>query len=463
VRKVGLNPEPGHFKDDVLDRLALTANVAQFISFSSGSDPAIRHTRIHDPPSGRAFPSLEAAIQALLDRCVDPSVNVRSFLPDQPKANEFLYGLRDVDHAAATVRRLASQGLFTIVNETIDVNDGGVSGVAYAGLMEFAPGDTPRCVEKPGTATLPRPLGLRVLETIYGFRPALDYEDRFRVEFSVHPLKRGVRHDHTVVWEMEPAEPILLDAIISWPNRFSRLIGDKAFGLLIADTLGFPVPTTTVVSRGVGPFRIGRPTGSAEIWIRTCPIEQIPGRFTTRRGWLDPFELLASEDPDGVTIASVLAQEGVEARYAGATLAGGDADIIVEGTKGTGEEFMQGQVGPETLPSAIVSDVLAMYREVASCLGPVRFEWAHDGSTCWILQLHHGGTETTGRVIYPGEFSVEHRFPVEHGLEALRTLVGRLQGTGEGIVLEGLVGVTSHFGDVLRRARVSSRIEPSQV
>jgi hypothetical protein len=34
-----------------------------------------------------------------------------------------------------------------------------------------------------------------------------------------------------------------------------------------------------------------------------------------------------------------------------------------------------------------------------------------------------------------------------------------LQGTGEGIVLAGRVGITSHLGDLLRRARIPSRIE----
>ena len=47
------------------------------------------------------------------------------------------------------------------------------------------------------------------------------------------------------------------------------------------------------------------------------------------------------------------------------------------------------------------------------------------------------------------------------GLEGLRELVTRVQGTGDGIVLVGEVGVTSHFGDVLRKGRVPSRIEPT--
>jgi hypothetical protein len=50
-------------------------------------------------------------------------------------------------------------------------------------------------------------------------------------------------------------------------------------------------------------------------------------------------------------------------------------------------------------------------------------------------------------------------FEVSDGIEALRELIGRVRGTGEGIVLVGRVGVTSHLGDLLRRAQIPSRIE----
>jgi hypothetical protein len=64
------------------------------------------------------------------------------------------------------------------------------------------------------------------------------------------------------------------------------------------------------------------------------------------------------------------------------------------------------------------------------------------------------------RTIYPGRASVEHRFRIDNGLEELRELASRLSGTGEGVVLVGNAGVTSHLGDVLRRAKIPSRIEP---
>jgi hypothetical protein len=451
--------EAGHFKDAILDRLAETANVAQFVSFGPGLALSLRYARVHDwEPAGPT--SVGDAVQALLDRSPEHSVNVRSFLPDQPKSHDFVYGLRELDEVVATIRRLAERGLYTIVNETIDVNDGGVSGVSYAGVLEFAPGDTPRCVEKPGTAAFPYELGTSVLETVYGFRPDLDQVADVRVEFSIHPIRRGVRRAHTVVWEEEQVESIRLPVEITWPNRFSRFLGDKAFGLAVAHAASLRVPATTVVSRAVAPFAFGLPTGTGEHWIRTCPVEQVPGHFTTRRGWLDPFELIAAEDPDGDQISSVLAQEGVEAAFSGAAVAGADGALIVEGVAGSGEEFMQGRRPPQPLPSRVVEDVNDTYARGTEAFGAVRFEWVHDGAAVWVVQLHRGTTGSLGRTIYPGEAEFVHGFQVDEGLEALRSLIDRVE-PGEGITLIGNVGVTSHLGDVLRRARIPSRIEPS--
>ena len=56
-----------------------------------------------------------------------------------------------------------------IVNESVDVNDGGVSGVSQGGLCEFAPGKTPRCVEEEEeVAALPVDLALSVFQRVYG-------------------------------------------------------------------------------------------------------------------------------------------------------------------------------------------------------------------------------------------------------------------------------------------------------
>jgi hypothetical protein len=448
----------GHFKDEILANLATHANIAQFVSFSAGASPTLRFASIHKTTERTS--TVAEAVKALLSHAAEGSVNIRAFDPRQPKSHEFLYGLTDARTVVEHIQRLAASGLHSIVNETIDVGDGGVSGVSYGGVIEFAPEDTPRCVEKAGTASLPRELGLRVLEIVYGFRPELDQPEQVRVEFSIHPIRRGVRNTHTILWEEEEAPPTRLEADLMWPNRFSRFLGDKAFGLVVAHAAGLPVPETTVIPRNLPPFRFGTPTETTETWIRTCPKEPVPGLFTTNHGWIDPYKLLAEEDPTGEMISSVLAQEGIEAEFSGAAATDNvGAVAVVEGVRGMGADFMLGQAKPEALPSAVIREVEAMLRAASSELGPVRVEWVHDGKKVWVVQLHRGSTPSRGAVIYPGAPTVEHRFPVERGLEALRHLVQELQGTTEGIVLIGLVGVTSHFGDVLRAGRIPSRIE----
>jgi hypothetical protein len=441
-------------KDSVLHHLAESANVAQFVSF----DPEARqrHARIRGFAVDHCFESIDEAARALLQS--SGSVNVRSFEAHRAKSREFIYGLKDANEVASEIKRLAAGGLYTIVNETIDVNDGGVSGVVLGSIVEFAPGDTPRCVEKPGTLSLARGLALSLLERVYGFCPDLSrYGLAERVEFSIHPIRRGTLQEHTIVWEMEKVGEFDSPAEIIWPNRFSRFIGDKAFGLLLADVLGLPVPATTVFPRSLPPFTFGKKTSSGETWIRTCPTEQEPGRYTTHRGWLDPFELMADEDPEGTKIASVLAQEGVCAAYSGSLIVDAEGGIVIQGVGGYGEDFMLGRALRD-LPAEIEHSVRDLYNRTSEFLGPVRFEWAHDGNSAWLVQLHKGATQSLGNTVYPGEASFFHRFDVTEGIDALRELITRTK-SNEGIVLIGRVGITSHLGDLLRKARIPSRIE----
>ncbi len=444
-----------HYKDEGLDQLSRSGNVAQFVSF----DPSVtqRFSRVIGYEPNFRFESLRVAVDALL-RSPEGAVNVRSFAPDSPKGRDFFYGLSGADAVIDKITQLSNAGLHTIINETVEVTDGGVSGVIFGDLIEFAPGDTPRCVEKPGTTALQRSQGLRFLETVYSFRPALDYPLTSRVEFSLHPLRRGYNNEHTILWEMQDDDPAGMQQELNWPNRFSRFIGDKAFGLMIADLLGMNVPRTTVISRGIAPFSFGRPTGTGEMWIRTCPIEQVPGKFTTQHGWMDPFQLLAVEDPEGTAIASVLAQEGVEARYSGALIVGIGERPIIEGVSGMGEEFMLGQAKGK-LPAEVVAAVTVIHDSLKTQLGPVRFEWVYDGAKVWVVQLHRGMTLSSEGVICPGDPARFHDFAVENGLEKLRELIEKVLTTHEGIILIGDVGVTSHFGDVLRKAKIPSRIQ----
>lgn len=79
------------------------------------------------------------------------------------------------------------------------------------------------------------------------------------------------------------------------------------------------------------------------------------------------------------------------------------------------------------------------------------------------MQLHRGATQSSKGIIFPGDPEYFERFDVKEGLEKLRALITNLQDKGHGIILVGDVGVTSHFGDVLRKAKIPSKVEaPSE-
>lgn len=443
-------------KDEILDALAERGNVAQFVAFRPDATgrPEQSYSRLADLNPNTRFASSSDAIAALLARAPEGGVNVRSYLPESPRSREFIYGLTNVDEVISALARLTAEGLHTIVNETVNVADGGVSGVAQGDLVEFAPDDTPRCVEKPGVASLPFDLAIRLLQTVYGFTPQLTRSEA-RLEFSIHPQRRGTRSEHTLLWEYEQDVPSAASASMAWPNRFSRHIGDKAYGLLIAWLLGRSVPMTTVVGRRVAPFTFGVDTGSFESWTRTCPVEPQPGLFTTARGWLDPFALLGLEDPDGTRIASVLSQRAVSTTFAGAAISGSEG-LIIEGARGEGDTFMLGITPPQKLPESVLRIIRRQNDELESSLGPVRFEWVYDGDCLWIVQLHRGGTGSAGLIVVPGDAKFWAEFDVSQGLEALREFVAAIP-TGHGIELVGEVGLTSHVADVVRRAGTPTR------
>lgn len=450
--------EARNFKDSVLDSLSNHGNVAQFVSFSPSLD--IRYSRIVGHSPNASFASPRDAIASLLRVSPEKSVNVRSYYPEHPKSQEFIYGLRNVESAEAAVRRLASQGLYTIVNETVDVNDGGVSGVALGDVIEFAPGDTPRCVEKPGTLSLPRTVALSMLQRVYGFAPTLP-RGRWRIEFSIHPVPRGHRQGHTILWEAERETAMQRAPRVGWPNHFSRFLGDKAFGLLLADCFGFPVPSTVVISRNVAPFAFGRSTGTGETWVRTCPREPVPGEFATLRGWTDPFRLLTQEDPDGKELVSVLSQEGVRAAFSGASIGTGQQEAIIEGVQGVGSEFMLGRKAVQQLPSRTIAAVAELMESVVRVVGgTLKLEWAYDEEIVWILQMQQIEHPVRDAVVVPGEATRFRRFDVADGIDQFREFVADTKTAGDGIILVGSVGITSHFGDILRRSGVPSRIEP---
>ena len=446
-------------KDVALDGLATHGNVAQFLGFRPGHGDRLVQTfnRIRGYPANYEFESPKAGIKALLKRSPEARVNIRSYHPDDPRGREFVYGLDTAEAALEAAERLVREGLFILVNETVDVTDGGVSGVVHGGIIEFAPDDTPRCVERPGVCSLPTAWGLSIFETIYGAKPPSVADGR--LEFSIHPRPRGYRHGHVLTWEFEETPPPTDSARVTWPNRFSRLIGDKAFGLLIANEIGLSVPRTLVVGRRIAPFWFGAPTGSNECWIRTCPFEPQPGLYTTTKGWLDPFTLLQQEDSSGTVIASILRQDAVAAAYSGATIVGSEGALIIEGVRGEGDTFMLGEDVPTALPEHVLHDVRDVYDRGRDHLGPIRFEWVHDGEKVWVVQLHVGSTESSSQMLVPGDAAAWERFPAEKGLGGLRELLRNLA-PDVGIVIEGEIGLTSHIADLIRKAQRPTKLVP---
>lgn len=453
------------YKDQILDAMAEKgANVAQFASF--GPDGMKRFARIRGISPSKNFTGVESAAEKILRTGVQ-FVNIRSFLPEKPDGNPFFMGRNGFETPQkidAKARELMAQRFYVIINEEIDVNDGGFSGVLLGNVAEFATRDTPRCVEKPGCALLPRLIMLDFARTVYCCRINIPYDRSYRVEFSVHPGPVGYARQHQIIWQIEKTERghEIPEPKPHWPNRVSEDISDKAYGLLMAHLYGFLVPRTKVVSRVIPPFEFGEETRSPETcWRRTCPKIQQPGLFTTKHGQIDPFALMQEEDPDGTQIAAIIFQDDIEAVYSGAAITNATEGVIIEGKKGHGDDFMVGTGTPDTdLPDHVKDAVTNIWEKACAIFGPVRFEWCYDKTgTLWIVQLHIGKSLSLGNVIYPGDPEHFEIFETNLGLEALRTFIEKAKRENFGIILKGNIAITSHFGDVLRRNRIPSRLE----
>lgn len=447
-------------KDRALVALAEKFNVAQFVSFAPESKSRLvqQHARVVGFPADHLFDSPSAALFQLLRSSPEGTINLRSYSPDSPHSREFVYGIASHATAVEIAERLAAHGLYIIANETINVCDGGVSGVIEREVIEFAPDDTPRCVEKPGTASLPRDMAISILSKVYGFEMEVGDSSHSRIEFSIHPLPRGWKRAHTVLWEQAPAENEVSSPRMVWPNRFSAHIGDKTFGLLMAECAGVSVPRTTVFGRRVAPFSFGRPTGGTEVWMRTAPREPQPGRFVTRKGWADPFALMAKDDPKGEVMA-LLCQWAIPAAYSGAALVTAEGELLIEGRRGEGDKLMLGVARAELLPTEVISRVESMFHALAQTYGPVRFEWVYDGSSVWVVQLHRGQTQTSATVLVPGEAEQWVSFEASLGLDALRLMLADLP-AHSGIQVLGEIGLTSHLADLIRQSRRPAKLRP---
>jgi hypothetical protein len=172
---------------------------------------------------------------------------------------------------------------------------------------------------------------------------------------------------------------------------------------------------------------------------------------------MDPFKLLSVEDPDDRSIASVISQSAIQARFSGAAITDRDGKPVIEGIRGEGDRLMLGQRSPEILPDQIIADVERTYGSAVSTIGAVRFEWVHDGQRVWIVQLHKGGTNSAAATLVPGEAAQWAVFKASQGLEELRRFLADLP-ADVGVRIEGEIGLTSHFADLLRKTKRPARI-----
>jgi hypothetical protein len=445
-------------KDEVLNNVSNELNIAQFASFSP-YDLKNRFSRIYGFQPNFNFPSINEILQVLIRNSKENSINIRTFKPDHLKGNPFDYQIKDPFEAYEILKKRADDGFYTIVNETIDIEDGGVSGVVLNEIIEFSPNDTPQCVEKEGVCSLPREVGLSILNKVYGFYPKLNFNKNQRVEFSIHPKRSGFLNEHTVIWEVENVLEYKSDFYIDWPNNFSRFLGDKVFGLLIANEFYEYVPKSNVFTRNVAPFIFGKDTGLNEIWLRTCPSEKNPGKYPTYFGWKDPFKVL--NDTDILkNVVSIISQNAIDPFFSGAVIPGKN-DLIIEGVKGSGDKFMLGGPPIKELPKELKEKIHFAYKNISFNLGNISFEWVYDGKFLWVVQLTLSAPVSDSRTIYSGEAIKYIKFKigrdVEKSLEKLRDLVKTIK-PGNGIELIGNIGVTSHLGDVLRKACIPSKL-----
>lgn len=439
-------------------------NVAAFVSF----DCEMNVRLVSLPPSAPLPGSDHASLIKELIRC-SPSnaVNVRLFRFGTSTGARMHTNLKCPDAVANLVRTCLGVQDYAIVSEAIPVNDGGVSGVVSAGVMEFLHGVTPRFVDQPQDIDFPQftaDVGARFLAAIYGSDVSFSFPKHIRVEFSAHPNPVGIRGTRMVIWDaykvMNPAREAPKSY---WPNAYSEWIGDKLYGELAAWSSGFKVPETkgflhpcitnhdgTVLSRWTPPAGItfGKSTGSQNVWLRSSPSRRRPGHYPTRRSSKSPLSFLMEVDPIGLEVRSCLRQQEVEAHYSGAAI-GSRESVLVEGVIGDGSEFMMGKRPPTNLPPSVLGMVEEVAHDLVASFGDNRFEWAVDGSGVWILQVNP--CETPQRSSIPLEIDGYRYidFDPDEGLDCLQAVIELTRTTEATVRLSRNVGLTSHVIELL--------------
>ena len=223
---------------------------------------------------------------------------------------------------------------------------------------------------------------------------------------------------------------------------------------------GFDVPKSLVLSRELPPFTFGKTIDNNQpLWTRTAPKQKDSGRFHTSSKWQDPFLLMQKEEEkcdNDINIASLIIQQGIEAKYSGAGLLNKEIKII-EAVKGYGDDFMLGLKSNKEDVAHLFKDsfIDTLLKVFSNC----SFEWVIDNKdSIWIVQVNQIKGEFTEHDIVLGDCKEYIYFDTDKGLDELRELIQTIKGKDVGINLIGNVGVTSHFGDILRINNIVSKI-----
>lgn len=444
-------------KDLVLSLLSRKFNTAAFVSI--GKDKKIRYSNFLDSDSETY--SIPELINMILMKSKTGKFGVRTFKPDKPNGNPFLYGNAQdkIYEVTNKIESFLEEGYIVIISETIEQKDGGIAGVKLGNLVELVPESTPRSVEEEGVCILPYDIWVNIMKKIYpqvDFKVFDDLNPNTRVEFTLHSSKQGIKNENIVIWELtEVDDESIPDNIkIKTDNRFAEFIGNKAFGLLVMDTLNENIPKTTVVGRNVPLFRFGKET-SKDIIIRTAPNVKKPGKYYSGN-FTDPFKLMEGKED----ITSVLYQTVIEAKYSGAALIDANSNKrIIEGVEGNGDLFMLAEKEINNLPKAVLDhiNIVADRIILTDHFDKFSFEWVFDGRILWIVQLNTFESEFSNTVIYPGNPDKWINYDCKTGLEKLRDIVENID-SNTGIILNGKIGITSHMGDILRQAKIPPKI-----
>ena len=433
-----------------------TNNVARFFSlhplgllrYSAGMGPML---------------DLRSSLTELKETASDGCFGIRSFLDGKPSGNPLFLHLNDEDKGVEIIESLQAKGYYTIVSESLDEKVTPLfSGVILGDRMELGFGTTPRCVDDPNirTAVLPLKLGKSIINTVFGAELPL-FKPRDRVEFTVTGTPVGALEQRHIVWEVSEEEATMTNTEIGiWPNHVSEAIGDKCYGLLVANAMGFNVPFTTAFVPNMQPFSFGRPKDTGTVYTRTCPATKSPGHYPSQRGYHNP--LYALKHPESLDenfvqsqhvppLASMIVQQEVVAAYAGVCIFNTDQPMRVEGTKGYGDNFMLGD-SHDDMPAEVTTKVEAIGLSLLQNIGNGEIEWVmHQDGTLFVVQL----CKHKNVVLPTPEDFVEFAYKGHSDLERFREFCHN-HDNSKGIVVTGGASELSHVGQIAKQYQIKA-------